>query len=159
MREIEFRGKCIRDKNREYRSNYRNGDWVYGLVTEIDNYYKRSVMTNFDGISGIDIQTETIGQYTGLVDKNGTKIFEGDIVKKEYFDKPYSSKRKSKELIGVVKWKEFKASKGVYEACFDVEITDKNYETYRCWNWSRFYECEIIGNIYDNPELLEATDD
>ena len=69
MREILFRGKAI---NRDYgyhRTNYKNGDWVYGLVTRLyDERFENlpAEMTNVNGIEGIEVDYKTIGQYTGL---------------------------------------------------------------------------------------------
>ena len=103
-------------------------------------------------------------QYTGLKDKNGTEIYEGDIILTQPFrDKPFSKKYKSKRLHGIVK---FQVSYGnnftddlervrYWGSGWDVEIIEKNdLNVYKCWNWGLFYECEVVGNIYDNPELL-----
>jgi hypothetical protein len=79
MREILFRGKAInRDPKGEYRTNYKNGDWVYGLITRpcIERFDLSAEMRNEDGVDGIEVDYNTVGQYTGLTDKNGTKIFE-----------------------------------------------------------------------------------
>ena len=141
MREYLFRGKATnRDPNHIYRTNYKNGDWVYGLVSDFENYRGFSVMTNTDGVSDIDVDKNTIGQYTGLIDRNGKKIFEGDIVKTKtcrlcevyWF---YSPNMSGWDLKPV----EFK------------NPAPTTYDLFKSDN------LEVVGNIYDNPELLEES--
>lgn len=152
-REILFRAKAInRDPNREYKTKYKNGDWVYGLLTR--KPYESSFgispahMTNEEGVSGIDVDYDTLGQYTGRKDKNGTKIFEGDIFEIE--DEGYF----------VVQW-----SAGYFElqyyTYYEVCLDGNAYETRwgkldaePIWNWD-IEGMEIKGNKFDNPELLE----
>lgn len=147
-REILFRAKAInRDPNREYKTNYKNGDWVYGFVSTIDGGCNGAAeMNNTVGVRGIDVDRETIGEYTGLTDKNDTKIFEGDIVKFKHGD-------------------EF--DKKIYYRNYAVEFIN-TYVTYglRLRNGSIHFpfkkatalqhDAEVIGNIYDSPELLNT---
>lgn len=141
MQEILFRGKAINRDKEYHRTKYKNGDWIYGLVTRLyDNRFENlpAEMTDINGVSGIEVNYETIGQYTGLTDKNGNKIFEGDIVKSCEYDDIY-----------IIRY-------------FD----DHNYPAFDCVPEVPLCECnglaflvntegcEIIGNIYDNPELL-----
>ena len=133
MREILFRGKRV-----------DNGKWVYGvpikkaLVGSHDGYYPK-IIPECDGrhqtVYSIVIKEETIGQYTGLRDKNGTRIFEADIVK--VYD-VYCNET----VVGVV------------EFCDgSFRIYDKNFTSYDRW---MYYEVEVIGNVYDNQELLKG---
>ena len=139
MREILFRAKAInRNEGWSYRTNYKNGDWVYGLViTMYDDRFPNlpAEMKNTDGVSGIDVDYKTIGEYTGLTDKNGTKIFEGDIVKTNQYQRSIGTDTFAIEFI-----------EGNYYLCHK-----------RCTTWtlrSFVEEVEVIGNKYDNPELI-----
>lgn len=136
MREILFRGKAAnRIDGRAYRTNYKNGDWVYGLLTDAENYAGFSEMTNTNGVSGIEVDKNTVGQFTGLTDKNGKKIFEGDIV--EYY--PDGMVRIPQ--IGRVEF---------HDGAFGVMLFEKKgiFLTFAA-NY-----CKVLGNIHDNPELL-----
>lgn len=175
MREILFRGK-----------RKDNGEWVEGYLVTARYYLDNSPVTimipSFNPysdtsdpilypnseISGYEeVVLETVGQYTGLTDKNGKKIFEGDIVKtQEMYDRPFSQKRKSKRHIGVVEYKirscggSFNPKTGnwdrheEYLAEWIVNVAD--YGRFSCSAWGDFYDCEVIGNIHDNPDLLKG---
>lgn len=142
MREILFRAKAINRENFEYRTSYKNGDWVYGLISKQYNreYNFPAEMTNEYGIRSIDVDYKTVGQYTGLDDKNGVKIFEGDIVKEHRFCDELTEERIYKiEVEKQMYVAKNVSSKIVVSLC---TITSNS-------------EIEVIGNIYDNPELKE----
>lgn len=149
MREILFRGKRV-----------DNGKEVIGFYFNVPEHHNpdlsgKSIIISINNGLYFEVVPETVGQYTGLTDKNGKKIFEGDIVRtQEYYDRPYSAKAKQKRHIGVVKYTVYKFADG---RCYNVEwkVEIANYGKYRCWARSEFYDCEVIGNIHDNPELLE----
>lgn len=140
MREILFRGKL--KSNRE---------WIEGsaINTQYDvkgnkhiyiGVFKTSLrypLMKF--IEWFEVVPETVGQYTGLTDKNGTKIFEGDIIR-------YSIYPPDKYEYGVVNWLNggFRAGEDSCNLCVcsaDGVATCK---------------LEVIGNIHDNPELLKG---
>ena len=157
MREILFRGKAINRDGGSHRTNYKNGDWVYGLVSRAyHDYYSnfRIEMTNEDGVSGIDVDYNTLGQYTGLTDKNGTKIFEGDILQGDEY--PYCSVGDYNYYAEVVWFDDGCCGFGL---CTHKNpksavrgVSDGNCEWFEDFdnnNWS------VVGNIYDSPELIE----
>lgn len=126
MREILFRGK---------RTD--NGEWEYGDLW-CNPYGKRVVCIvspiNDQGTTGgNEVDPETVGQYTGLTDKNGKKIFEGDIV---------ITKTKSCEFIGCIAY----STEYVRFVC----VTSHNIP----YPMDSQFKYEVIGNIHDNHELL-----
>lgn len=122
MREILFRGRGTRGDKK-----WIEGDLFYGY-----NGYV-GITKKLLGIETWQVDPETVGQYIGLTDKNGKKVFEHDIVK-AYDPLDEIS------FIGVVKY---------FDGSF--YICDTDFCSYYRW---ADYEVEVIGNIYDNPELM-----
>ncbi len=120
MREIRFRGKRV-----------DNGEWVYGCLTR---YSEAMAYITVDLIENEvhEVDMETVGQYTGLKDKNGVKIFEGDTLG---------------GIGGVVVWinRETRYGISLFGEVYDVYLEELEQE-----------DLEVIGNIHDNPELLEG---
>ena len=122
MREILFRGKSIDD-----------GEWLQG-----DLYHRNDevLINNFQKGFNISVNPETIGQFTGLTDKNGKKIFEGDICK-----------------VGNLIYKV------VFEySCWWFKILSNRVYCCPAFNSHCGEHCEVIGNVHDNPERLGVTD-
>ena len=132
MREILFRGK---------RTD--NGEWVYGdLIQNVDCLKIREQKKSIKKIAkSYEVDLETVGQLTGLCDKNGKKIFEGDIVLIKDFTHGVALNYEQSTSKWVVKW---------YEKTARFSIDYMNVLPYD------FTKSEVIGNIYDNPELLEG---
>ena len=131
-REIIFRGKRI-----------DNGEWVKGdLLTRRNAVSGESAIIFFDDEHIIPrspaVDFETVGQYTGLKDSTGKRIFEGDIV---------HYKNSIEQAKGIIEW-------GGCQFYFKwIDITEPNGALY-------FFQCEkeleVIGNCFDNPELVEV---
>ena len=132
MREILFRG----------RRSWGNKDWVEGDV--LHGYSDHvSITKRLMGIETWQVEPETVGQYTGLCDKNGKKIFEGDIVQYEL----HGIRNRAAIKYGAPKEDSF---------CYGWYLDDNNGNTafLLCKNWIKGYNCQVIGNIHDNPELI-----
>ena len=129
MREILFRGKhmhvCPENK-------HLDGTWVEGYLEE-ENHIN-------DGKCEFLIDPETICQYTGLIDKNGKKIWENDILEGHLDDKFPEDVTREKVIWHESGWKTEEPG------CDNKEYLDK-------FDTENF---EIVGNVYDNPELLEV---
>ena len=157
---------------------HENNDWVYGYLKIGDIAGKRTafiIPADFDKckIKEAPVYERTVGQYTGLTDKNGVKIFEGDIVMTGVrYDKLYSKSRKGQRLIGKVEHhigegeRFYNDDTGKYDAhkmySSEWKVAIPNIESkrkYCCYTWGDFFDCEVIGNIYDNPELMEVQDE
>ena len=133
-REIIFRGKRL-----------ANDEWCYGSLLVWANG-ECTILEKGDSSNAVwkrEIDPNTVGQFTGLCDKNGKKVFENDILR-VYDGEIYFNI--------VVKWsKEAMA----FMACY----CDGNQSPLSWFSGllSRTHEIEVIGNIYDNKELLEET--
>lgn len=143
MRKILFRGK---------RTD--NGKWIEGYYATQSNhacfanelkhqhFIFKDVFLDFNlgGLQKFEVIPETVGQYTGLTDKNGKNIFEGDIV--------YCKSRLDNAIMVVI-----------FECGQFRMVLSENYRSYQ--TNSGFYDIncfdkEVIGNIYDTPELLKG---
>ena len=136
-REILFRGKSV-----------GTGEWLYGHLFN----YGLTAPSNVpcicvcvpkswkEAYSLYTVHPETIGQYTGLKDKNGKKIFEGDILDYTVFD-VFGEEHQCK---GVVKW---------VDDCLICDSSD-GFNGF-AWVVKQSIELDVIGNVTDNPELMK----
>ena len=147
MREILFRGK--RKDNGKFVEGYYRYDDIPPFTNEPRTEIVRGGAHRY-GYSMIpyEVIPETVGQYTGLTDKKGKKIFEGDIVKETYEIFTSERKKEKRTRIGYVEYSACSFCNGYYAYFWN----DK--EKWR-GNFAIHCGCEVIGNIHDNPELME----
>ena len=133
MREILFRGK-----------RFDNGDWIEGWVTSQFKKYTEGefltrIKSNVFGGGERLVDTETVGQYSGFIDINGKKIFEHDLC---------LCKRNINDRF----------DKTVFETKYDklIGFYGENEWGGNTISADEFDMCEIVGNVFDNPELLEV---
>ena len=138
MREILFRGK-----------RKDNDAWVYGDLVQWSDGVQ---IFDYDGVGKVknNVIPETIGQYTGLTDKNGKKIFEGDIVK-------ITDRNVCFETMAVI---EFGNPNGLYNWGWQLKPLENKPFAIEILHWVDMEDSgafvEVIGNIHDNPELLKG---
>ena len=139
-REIKFRGKGI-DKD-----VFVFGDMLTGMGYKKGKFYILPHLTYYPGdcndLDGYEVIPETIGQFTGLLDKNGKEIYEGDIIRS------YDSE--NNPIIHSISWDNKKV-------CYVATMLQHPLiggPIYK--GWIDEFEKEVIGNVFDNPELLKA---
>lgn len=124
-REIEFRAKKVKDNN-----------WVYGYYHKLNESFedKECILEHHRNTSAI-VDATTLGQFTGLFDINGKKIYEGDVVR-DYVD-------------------------GRYEVVYDNQYMRFAFRQMKInWGMEGLFDginecCEVLGNKYDHPYLLD----
>jgi uncharacterized phage protein (TIGR01671 family) len=134
MRTIKFRGK-IAELNLGCDKNV--GDWVYGdlhLLSKIPHIHTNSRKYIID--------TETIGQFTGLYDCNEKEIYEGDILR-------YIQWENNKEVLYYITFEEEMGSFVLQKPILKRKVNITQIQIYAS-------DLKIIGNIHDNPELLKG---
>ena len=149
MRNIEFRGKDI-----------DTGEWKYGFYSQFHNRplvnepnihqifelleeNSSPIILGNTSIGGLwfTIDENTLGQFTGLKDKNGTKIYEGDVL---IGDIPELVS--SQNLIGIVEYE---------ESAFIIRFPNRKSWQIQKVGFCSFMNYRVIGNVYDNPELIK----
>ena len=153
MREIIFRGKRL-----------DNGEWVDGYLYEHEPalvgiasendvpepskwFIARTGFADWNmprPVEFVEVDPSTVGQYTGLKDRNGKRVFEGDIVTQNWYDHD----EPSDDSFGEVVFCEYDCSFSVMDIQKDGIVPLGRCHAYH-------WEAEVIGNIHDNPELLE----
>lgn len=148
MREILFRGQTRRNGEKVWMNGEKvPGRWVYGGVLQGVGahsiiYGGENADDPSEGLDKWPVYTDTLGQYTGLTDKNGKKIFEGDIVEGHC----HSAWRHDLQRCEVA------YGRDGFEARHYVNCGDEwRYYTYRVL-FSK--DVVVIGNIHENPELI-----
>lgn len=134
MREIKFRGK-------DEWGNWRHGDLMKNSIPTDSPVIVENFYYDDPDDSMFEVNPDTVGQFTGLKDCEGREIYEGDVVEATLKDKSFVKRFHMDETVtgkisfGGTWWL------GEWDAL---------------WRLPRYYDLTVIGNIHDNPELLEA---
>lgn len=138
-----------------------NGEWVVGNLIIVDNEYRIATSclqgndeNLLDNVCAYEVIPETVGQCTGLKDKNGKLIFEGDIIKINSRVASSETRETLETEIGFVKYDMDECGYRITHVNGTIEEYGKNYSLY-LWRFKRDTN-EIIGNVTDTPELLEV---
>ena len=152
MREILFRGKRL--DNGEWAEGYlyEHEPALVGIVSENDApepskwFIARTGFADWNmprPVEFVEVDPSTVGQYTGLKDRNGKRVFDGDIVTQNWYDHD----EPSDDSFGEVVFCEYDCSFSVMDIQKDSIVPLGRCHAYH-------WEAEVIGNIHDNPELL-----
>lgn len=159
MQETLFRGKPVNKADYTlyegiYKADVFSDGFVYGsLIVKGKKHYicigvagtKLNCLINNATVTLVEVVPETVGRFTGLTDKNGKKIFESDIIRQiNSYD--------NLEMTGVVRFS--KSAQFVISHTYTEK--ENCYKREKKKAFAIKTNCEIIGNIYDNPELLEV---
>lgn len=168
MREIRFRAKTI-----------KGGQWIEGDLFRAgtepsDGEFAISYWDEDDGWMNENVRPDTIGEYVGLKDKNGTDIYEGDIMRIQTFDNlsfksPIEEGKQMRELFTLEDLKGAQEAESVSavqheEGLFMVSLDWENDTYLSCLfgdmkKSNPIFEFEVIGNIHDNPDIEPKYDD
>lgn len=121
----------------KFRAKNKIG-WIYGYLSYA-NILNKKVMCIYDGNGDCIVDIDTIGQFTGLHDKNGNDIYEGDIIQLQCKENKYNC---------LVDW-------NINLGAWYISIDNKCLGVKPLGEWLREDSFIVIGNIFDNPELLE----
>lgn len=132
-REIEFRGKTAK------------GEWVYGsFINSVVRGSPFGYIAGNNVVEPIQVMRKTVGQYVGIKDKNGKKVYEGDIV--------YCSYCNCEVIFGVYGACDYKTV-GFFMKGNEALFTDEE-DNFVYWGFEDGDKIEVLGNVFDNPELL-----
>ena len=153
MRAILFRGKRV-----------YNGEWIYDSETYIRD--GDGIWLSDDDLNVVQVQEDTVGQYTGMKDEYGRKIFEGDIVEFYFYNKTKHNHNGALIKTMLIEWfagsfymtelfRNYRLEEGP-EIITEKIYTYRSSQTHGVYKSHCCYYAKLVGNKFDNPELLEG---
>lgn len=146
-REIKFRGKSKKTRKWLYgylgESKFSILDYVYTDKVIFDNVLSFNTDNSAYVVKDLSVEEETIGQFTGLYDKNGNDIYEGDVVKAPLLGPIFFDIIKDKFCNAEIRFNKGSFVVSYYGSEYNIYLSDLNDKI------------RVIGNKYDNQELIE----
>ena len=140
MRQIKFRAKDT------FKSEFFPQRWLYGTPVQDGDDVWMCVKKEDKGIVSVKVDPSTLGQFTGITDRSGREVYEGDII--SWIS---AMGRSARRIQGVVVWDQNTMS---WSIARDIAIT-RSYTQHEVSRLAGKSPVEVIGNIHDNPELIE----
>jgi len=164
MREILFRGQTrrygekVRMNGEKVPSNWVYGGVLQGVGSHSIIYGGGNAEDPSEGLAKNVVYTDTIGQFTGLTDKNGKKVFEGDVVK-AVIVRDLGGGTQNREETGIVGYDKIGMIGLITEYSGAIPVWSDFFQELTLSGCIDDFWFDVIGNIHDNPELLGGAED